>query len=124
VFSVQFTPGAPGIYINTLNVRTNTGAAVSIPIKGIGKQTAVISIQLTGNGKGSIQGTGVACSDATCTAIVEITDSTMMPSLALQAIPQPTSIFAGYGNGPCDQRPSCTLNVTGSLALTAQFDLR
>lgn len=124
MFSVQFNPSSPGTYINTLNVRTNTGAGVSMPIEGTGKQTAVISIELTGNGKGSIQGTGVVCSETSCRVTVEITDATLVPSLALQAVPASNSVFAGYGNGLCDVRPSCTLNVTGSVTLTAQFDLR
>lgn len=123
-FTVQFKPTSPGNYINTLNVRANNGVGVSIGIRGSGKQTATVVIRLTGAGKGGIQGQGVTCADGTCKVVVEIVDSTTVPSVALQAVPNPDSVFVGYANGPCGSQPSCTLNVSGSMSLTAEFALR
>lgn len=123
-FTVSFKPSSPGSYSNTLNVRSTNGAAVSITIRGTGKQIAIVLIQLTGTGKGGISGQGVGCAEGTCKVVVEILDPTMVPSIALQAVPQPNSVFAGYAGGPCGSAPSCTLDVSGSMSLTAQFDLR
>lgn len=124
MFTLQFKPTSPGNYVNTLNVRAGGGVGVSISIKGIGKQTAIVAIQLRGTGKGSIQGQGVTCSETTCKVVVEIVDPATVPNIALQAVPQPNSVFVGYAGGPCGSQPSCTLNVTGSMSLSAQFDLR
>jgi hypothetical protein len=123
-FTLQFKPTSPGNYVNTLNVRAGGGVGVSISIKGIGKQTAIVAIQLTGTGKGGIQGQGVTCSETTCKVVVEIVDPATVPSIALQAVPQSNSVFVGYAGGPCGSQPSCTLDVTGSMSLSAQFDLR
>jgi hypothetical protein len=124
IFTLQFKPASPGNYLNTLNVRASNGVGISISIRGLAKQTATVVIQLTGPGKGGIQGQGVACAEGTCKVSVEIVDATTVPSIALQAVPQPNSVFAGWGGGPCGSQPSCTLNVSGSMSLTAQFDLR
>ncbi len=123
-FTVSFKPSSPGSYVNTLNVRSTNGASVSITIRGSGKQIAIVLIQLTGTGKGGISGQGVGCAEGVCKVIVEILDPTMVPSIALQAVPQPNSVFSGYAGGPCGNQPSCTLDVSGSMSLTAQFDLR
>lgn len=85
-----------------------------------GRTTAMVSIQLTGSGHGTIvaQGADLVCG-TTCTATVPLNKT-----ITLLAMPEVGASFGGWTGAGCDTEPTCTVTASDDIAIGAVFDVR
>lgn len=85
-----------------------------------GRTTATLTVQRTGDGRGTIvaQGVELVCA-ATCTATVAIG-----ATITVVATPDAGAVFGGWTGGGCRSDAACTTTVSADTTLTAAFDVR
>jgi hypothetical protein len=74
-----------------------------------------LSVSLAGAGRGSVTGTGIACPTACSGRYAE------GATVALSAVAQPGSSFAGWSGGGCAGTGPCSVTMDADRAVTATF---
>ena len=76
--------------------------------------TQTLTVFLSGNGQGSVTGTGISCPGDCSEAVAQ------NAMVSLTATPAPGSIFAGW-IGSCSGTSTCTVTMNAAASVTAQF---
>ena len=98
---------------------STSSASVSAAFATSQTVSHLLSVSLTGDGKGSVtsQPSGLTCSEGTCTAsFPQGTTVTLTPST------QSGNVFQGW-NGVCSGTSNCAVTLTSAQSLTAAFAL-
>ena len=80
-------------------------------------QTHTLTIQRSGTGQGTVTTTGISCG-SDCTEILN-----QSASITLITTPSSGSTFYGWSGGGCSGTGSCSVTLTGSITVTAIFNL-
>jgi hypothetical protein len=113
-YAVQFYPGrasrsaADAIAVTAGATTQGIDAALQPP-------TSTLSVVLAGTGSGTVTGTGIGCPGACSQSYTTDTSVTLTASAAAG------STFAGWSGGGCGTASVCTVALSSSLALTADF---
>jgi M6 family metalloprotease-like protein len=109
-----FSDSANGIFVSVLS-STSTGFQVSITITPSGDPTLTVGKTGTGSGTVTSSPSGIDCG-ATC--------SHAFPSktvVTLTATPATGSTFSGWSGGGCSGTGTCSVTMTTSTSVTADF---
>jgi|GEM_PF-2280256 hypothetical protein len=125
-FGVTFAPSAAGPASGTVTVKPSDGTTpVTAALSGAGRDYVTLSVKLTGNGTGTVAGSGLTCQAGICTGRYPTTEppgSPSAPTVTLTAKPDLSSTFGGWMGGGCAAASTCTVVLTSSTTVAATFN--
>ena len=126
-FAVSFAPTATGPANGDVTIKAADGTvSATASLTGTGRTYFTLTVNLAGNGGGTVAGSGLTCLARACTgqyATTALPGSPEVQTVTLTPKPDSNSTFGGWVGGGCDGKlAGCDVVLTSDMTLRATFN--